>query len=414
MKKKYIILTNVIDSVGGAQIYVRNKVKFLEELGWTVDVFYYGKGEVILSELKRFKNNGIPFLRCYPQGYPRLRINRIIDQILASTDKNEYNEIIVESHEIPLALWGELAAKRLNCKHIIYLVQETFPTLSADIYEFFDFKHKRKELAGISKTSLEMLFHGHKEIGDSEKYSLRAACSNAVDDVSNEIIDNIVREDINIGCITRLDKPYVVPMANEIICFAENYKDKMIQLVMVGSSVSGEVEKLILNKIKNIDNLKVLITGYMFPIPRNLFEKIDLFIGVSGSANVSAAEGVLTLTLDVRDNKPMGLFGYDTDNNLFSDSKKDESISEMLQQILIEKKIAPQTTQITINDFRQVYKEHLAFINGSCEDKLYYDVKNLNISLYDMAKKVTLGILGVNCYQKLIDVRTRLHIHQIK
>lgn len=412
MKKKYIILTNFIDGVGGAQIYVKNKVKFFKELGWDVNVLYYGSGTIILTDLRCFENNGIPLLRCYPQGLSDRKINSIVDEIISNTDKNEYKEIIIESHEISLALWGELAAKQLEAKHFIFLLQETFPTLPQDIYDYLDFKHKRKELVGISSKSLEMLFHGYKEISESERYSLRAVCSNIVEDVSNKIIDSIVKEDINIGSITRLEKPYVIPMINEIICFADYNKDKTIQLVIVGSSVSGEIEKLIYNRAKNIPNLKVLITGYMYPVPRSLFKIIDIFIGVSGSAQATAAEGALTLTLDVRDSKPIGLLGYDTNNNIFRDSQNTESISTVLQRVLIEQPVTTKHNGVKKYDFREVFQTHLEFIYSGADNKAYYEVRRMRISLYDMAKKITLRILGVKYYQRLVNLRTKLKIER--
>ena len=402
MKKKYIILTPSISNVGGAEIYCRNKKIFLEENGWDVDIFYCRKGKVLINDLKTYEENFMQELLMPPFFYRKSSINKYIDKITNSI--TGHKEIVVESHTKALAMWGELVANRISGKHIIYLLAESFKKLSDHEYLFFDFKHRRRELAGISDKSLSLLFKGYRDIGEEERYFLRASCANVVEDVENETVNRIETKDINIGCITRLEKDFVPELINEIIIFANNHKDKNILLVIIGGSINGDLEKIIYHKVKNIENLEVIITGYLFPIPKKIFHLLDIFIGVAGSAKISAREGVPTITLDVIDGKPIGLLGYNTESTLYRDTENQTSLSQLLEDILIDKKFDLRKISISDNlrlcDFRKEYQSHLRFIEKSEQTKDYYNFDD-KLPLKEQIGKIAFNMLGIKVSAKL-------------
>ena len=83
MNRKYVILTPEIGNMGGAQMYVENKVKYLRENNWEVCVFYYIYGENYkLPVLTEFKDNCFhDFLYAfyYIPFYERKKILDVID-----------------------------------------------------------------------------------------------------------------------------------------------------------------------------------------------------------------------------------------------------------------------------------------------------------------------------------------------
>lgn len=411
MKKKYIFLTGTIGTIGGGQIYTRNKVNFLKELGWEVEVFSCCDDEIMIDELRCFKKNIMRELKYRPKCFSKEQTDKIIEKIVSEINKDVWSEVIIESHEIKLSLWGELIANKLKCKHFIYLLSESFPKLSLDMLRFFDFKHKRRELVGIHKKSLELLFNGYKDIEENERYSLRAVCGNSVDDVPNPIIDNIEKKDINIGCISRLQKSFVSTMIDEVIYFSKRNNAKTIQLILVGGSPGNLVEQDIIKKTENIGNLNLVMTGRLFPIPRNLFKLVDIFICVAGSAGVSANEGVLTLTVDVETHKPIGLLGYDTRDTLYVQHKAeaDISISDALETILVNKRMQKEDIKINykIADFRKVYPSHLDFVYNSDKENIYYDIFGIRLGIKDFIKKCLMGVAGINLFEKFTSIRNR-------
>ena len=125
--KKYIILTGSIIDVGGSQLYSKNKKKYLEEKGWDVSIYSFQRGQILIDELKGCSNNIIHNLKFSPNLFSAKIKKKVIDEII--WEKN-YEEVVVESHSINLSLWGEMIAQKVNGKHVIVLVDETFEKLT--------------------------------------------------------------------------------------------------------------------------------------------------------------------------------------------------------------------------------------------------------------------------------------------
>jgi hypothetical protein len=414
MDKKYVILTNTIFDIGGAQIYTRNKYVYLKEKGWNIFIFSICHGDtIILKELKRFESSIIRKLHYPPcifsKRSQKKTINDMIEMLKLSLKLGEQDKIIIESHIISLSLWGELLSEKLKCKHLIYLLQESFSNLNISTMKFFDFKHKRRELAGITSKSLELLFKNYKSINSNENYWLKAACTNVVEDVHDPIIENIAKLDINIGCISRLQKAFIKTMIKEVVIFAKKNKDKNILLLLIGDAPDKITKKMIIYITKFSENIKLIFTGRMYPLPKKLFELIDIFIGNAGSARVSASEGALTLTVDVINHKPIGLLGYNTNDVLYSeyDTKSDLSISSMLEDIFINKKFQIKDKNNNYNNglknFMKEYDKHLSFLNSSVGEKEYCNVMRIkSINKKNTVKKILIRTLGITVYEKLV------------
>ena len=416
MKKVYIILTLTIYKAAGSQIYTKNKVNFMKERGW--DVFVYSSNNnanLMIKEFSIFEDLILPDLTIPPHLLSKKKRISVLDLFRTTCENGE--EVIIESHTKTLALWGELIASKYKCKHIAYLLTETYGNPSKNVLDFLNFKHKRKELAGISNRSLGLLFEGYKKINEEEKYSLKAVCTNSVEDVKNEIIDNIQKKDISIGSIGRLDKPYVPKMIDEIVKYANNNSNLKIQLILVGDSRDGNIEKDIINKTQHIKNLYIVITGRLFPIPKSLFSKVDVFIGVAGAARISADLGIPTISIDTRNAKPIGVLGYETSSALFSESNNDMVLSVKIEEVLKNydqyNEESIDRALINVKDYRDEFVNHLSFIESSNKEKSYYNVIFKILKIEEMLYMFILLIFGSDFVSRLVKCRWISKIRKI-
>jgi hypothetical protein len=168
MSKKYILLTNAIVNLGGGQIYCNNKYKYLDSIGFETFIFSTHDGELCVKNLEKFLPLIIDELDFYPAIFNTKTVEKVLDSICEKIDYKQDDEIIIESHIPYLAVWGELLAKRLNAKHIVYLLGEHFDGLSNYVFEFLDFKYGRKELANINNLAMQKMFAPYKEIKQEE------------------------------------------------------------------------------------------------------------------------------------------------------------------------------------------------------------------------------------------------------
>ena len=60
--KRYIFIIPSICNIGGAQLYLVNKMHYLKEKGWDVNVIYARKDIILIKELTQFEANSYPYL----------------------------------------------------------------------------------------------------------------------------------------------------------------------------------------------------------------------------------------------------------------------------------------------------------------------------------------------------------------
>jgi ribosomal protein L10 len=413
-------MTPTIYKAEGSQIYTWNKMRFLKEKGWDVYVLSSStNGIIMINDLSVFEKYIIPEISFYPYLYTRKKRKIVLNKLIQAIKAEQSAEYIIETHTKQLSLWGELLASEIKGKNIVYLLNEDFGKPSKIVLDFLNYKHKRKELAGITKKSLEILFQDFKIINENEQYFLKAACTNSVENIENNIINNISKLDINIGSLGRLGKSYVPVMIDEIIKYAKINSNKQIQLILVGDSHDGKVEKEIIRKFQLINNLYVIFIGHIFPIPIKLFDKLDVCIGVAGSAKLCANNNVPTITLDVRSSKPIGILGYDTQNTIYGDQDQVYTLSEKLDDLIANYDYYKENInnmQVDLLDFRAEYRNHMKFINESDNRIDYYDL-NVSINYINMEEilfKFLIFLFGTENFTKitksniLIKIRKKL------
>jgi hypothetical protein len=122
------------------------------------------------------------------------------------------------------------------------------------------------------------------------------------------------------------------------IKFASNNPKQMINLIVAGGTIHhGLTEKLrneFLAPNLKLLNLKIIFTGYITSLGKDLFRNTDIFIGM-GTASINAiSQGCATLNIDPRTNKTSGIFGIDTDNFAYSFKNETYEIEDKLSLLI--------------------------------------------------------------------------------
>jgi len=318
--KLYIFFTVDIRLVGGIQMYLGAKGRFLESKGWDVVAFFdgYEGGKSPITYLNKFLKYETYGLRGGPYDYPENISTRLLNQMVEKLGNISGKEIVVESHDHNGAMWGELLAQKISAKHICLICNENFEGKGKryrDFLDFYNFKHLRYELAGIVPESLPRLFEGYKDVPDNEAYYFIAYPGTIVDDVLDDRVNKIATLEWNIAYIGRPDKGYVTNIIDGVADLAIKYRDKKICFIIVGDS--KPIENYLKLKFGKIKNVTIKQMGYMIPIPRSIFEKIDVVVAGSGCAAAAVYEGVTTIVADAGNYLSNGVYKYDTFSLLF-------------------------------------------------------------------------------------------------
>lgn len=406
MRKLYIILAQSIINIGGAEIYARNKYTYLRNAGWDCMVISTRQGKIVIEDLKQFESTIFKELRFGPHLYSRATKTKLLKKLVSILpDPTRYEEVIVESHSLTLSLWGELLSKEISAKHLAFLLEEHCD-LNTQKYDYLKFKHNRGELAGINKQSLKLFFQPYEDLPDDKSYCLLAHCTNSVEDTAYSKWDSIPCAQYNIGSIGRLEKPFLQTVIKDIQDFINENPESSFNLFFIGGETDGgKVTEQIYSTFSNYNNVKVYITGFLYPIPLSLINKIDVFLSSAGSVRVSENAGKFTVAYDTNDLQPIGIYGFTTDNSLIRESEPVISGKDWLNKILIEKTFTLKEKEFI--PFRPTFDAHLEFLKKGNRHLEYYDFSKWRLNLKDMARSILIRMVGPSNYIKLIEFKTK-------
>lgn len=310
--RKYIIITLSITNVGGAEQYVYNKSEFLKKKGYDVYVFSSLDRPIIIDGLKQYKKYIIPALMYSPLLFTKKHVDSLIEKVAVLSDIKCGDEVCIETHNVHPGLWGELIAKRFLGTHVILNLQEKHEYSNRE-KEYLWFKLKRKELAGITETSVSQMFE--KKIKFKSWMKFGAFCNNVVYDVNDKFSDKLNSSaKYTFASIGRLEKEFLIPMISTLIQYFRKHSKEQFNLLLIGGSNEVGMEERIREMIKNENNVKLVITGFLYPIPRALIKKVDLFISTAGSCTVSYNEGIKTIKVHPVTAEPTQIMGYTFDD----------------------------------------------------------------------------------------------------
>ena len=366
--KHYVFLTNSIRNMGGAQMYLRNKMLFLEERGWHVSVFFFNEGEILIPELQRFSSFLIPDLRLQVSTVSKKRskdvIARMIDMMGGAN-----GECFIETHVYQLSYWAELLAKETGGYNLLCFLHEQYPSFSEREIAYLHYKCKRGELLKSSSWIESRL--GQHWMND-KTFKLPSYSNVTTKKEFKFEYDSSLKSILSIG---RLDKPYIMPMLSEIVAFARN-EGADVNLFLVG----GAAEESYLDDIKSFlaDKHQIIpyFFGYMYPVPENIIKSSDVAIATSGAVMVPTEMGVPTIAVDAQDYMAIGVYGVTTQNKMRRTIEPPTKIAVLLHDILVNKKYIGMENAgaIAEKERNQLLQNHLSIVEEHDAVKEYYDV----------------------------------------
>lgn len=415
MKKKYIIITPSIINMGGAQMYVRNKVVYMQEKGWKVDLISAQQGKVYIPELRQF-DCFIPELGFGYYLFSKRKREKIIERLINRALDDQYDEIVIESTCISECTWAEVLAERCNARHLAYLLQEDNNLTSETDQQFVKFKFDRRELASIADPSAYNMFASFSPISmqQSVECRLSAYCSNVEEDIQSEWIDIIKgkRYDYLIGCLSRLDKPFIIPAVKDFIQFAESHPDKRMLLVMLGGAPEdSNFEKDLRKIISKVANVELIVTGYLFPVSTKLLAMFDAFFSSAGSARVCMRTGIPTVSYDCNDFKPIGVLGRTTKHSLFRDETElPLNLCSLLDDIVVNKNFSREAS--THEFYKPDFTSHDQLLQQMSKDKRYFSFGNPKMGASEKKLAFMLRLIGAKAYAKLGKIKRNYLKHK--
>lgn len=404
----YVLIQFGIVGMGGGQMYIRNKKEYMQSEGWDVVVFSGVKGKIYINDLKNCKKTIIPAISSSALVYGSKYISKIIS--LMSEYSTGYAEVVIESGSLHSVFWGELLANKLRAKHIIFMLDERPDAYIPQSYlPYYEFKLKRRELAGITYDTLPLIFKDHRTLSAEENIRLSAASTNVVEDYESKVINKIPDKGINVGVFGRLDKEYIMAATEAIFKVASRHPDKFFNAIYIGGANSKKRLKAIKNKLKR-RNVNVIFLGYLFPIPKKLFSKLSLCLSSSGSALVAYREGCFTITIDARDLKAIGVLNYTTSNTLYRDNEEAKEIDDVIENVLFGTITHSQIIERLSIDVNRdsLLAEHIQFMNSTEKEIAYFPLDTISVDGKDKKKKAIRKIIGNRLYVLLRPLYSKL------
>ena len=403
---KYIFLSYGIGGVGGGQNYLKNRCELYKKQGFKVYLAYtlYDPtyDDFLFDAVIRIQAIGHP-LNMFGVRF----IRNVVKKLQSLISFQEGDNIIIESNNIYMAFWGELLAEACKGKHFYYILGEN--DVISDLFEdqFLKFKLDRKEIAGIHQDSVRRLFADFRYIENSEIYRVSAASHTCMRDYNVPNLEDLPTCDYTIGLLSRLDKPFVMPTLIDLIDFFVAHVNKTTNLIIVGDGSESIIQD-IKHLYQHINNVNLIFTGALDPLPTRYPQICDVCIGTSGCARMTHMYGRITITIDGADFKPIGILGHTTENRLFRADEPIVSIKELLDQILIDRVYPTAHSPIPEHSSRdEVHNIHHNYIISSSSVKEYFNVLskiNRNCTLAEIIylfKRLVESLIGTSFYYKL-------------
>lgn len=405
--KAYVIVTLNLCAMHGANMYIYNKARFMKDQGWQVYVYSAEQGDILIRGLREYKKYQNTLLRFYPCCFTKKRIGGFLDQVERDIDSGNCSEVVVESSNIASAMWGELIAERLGCKHLTFIMQERF-NFSAKEKEFVRFKLGRHELAGITGDSIKHMLPG-EEIAEDPSMRVKAFCNNTIDECEDVFSDRLDPEAVmTVGSIGRLEKPYVLPLLNELRrIFSDG---RRYNLVMIGGTRANKQYQAIEDVFADMPNVNLIITGYLFPIPKTLVNNCDVFVSSAGSAIATYYQKRPTVNLNPNDGSIIGVLGLTYQQGEYTIYSSNYELSELerfMRMAMDEKDDILYKDIMADGDYErrmaEEFSRHLGFLKLSPAG-IYFDTRSVKYRNRKYRPFNVLGkILGPDVLYRSID-----------
>jgi len=393
---KYIFFVNNISGIGGAQLYILRKSKFLKKHGYDIYIIAGVKNKIIYEEFEQFNILECKEILISPNVLNSKKRNNIIDKFISFTNCQKPNQTLIESHQTSPALWAEIFSSKTRLRNFVYPLAPF--SLKRKIYkDFFYYKVKKNELIGSSKSFINDLF------GEKFKNVYFNIPFDKNEILSKEYNGHNDNYDLNILTISRIEKTYIKQSIIDIIDF---FKDKEIKvkydiyLSKTKGDIFDNLERIIKSNLNN--KLEINLKGPVNPLTSDIFEKQDVFIGMGTAVLNAVSMKVPSLVVDYRNNKYYGFFGYDHFEFGTSNNKAEKDLSYFLEKIISKNYDIKNIKEKSYDYFLQNYENNninnqfLEYLESFSKDKnSYYNIKFKIYDKYDLLDFVFIKFFGI-------------------
>ena len=402
--KTYIMIFGIANIVAGGPIYNANKIRFLESRGWNVVVFPTDSGNIYIKPLEKYNNMSCGFVHFPPYIFRKKQVEKFVTKMADAIPAS--NELIIETGTDYTALWGELLAKKIKARHIVMFLDEKNENINAYSSSFYEFKYKRNELYSISEKSLNYIFSPYFRIEKPQKNVWNAWCTNSVGKIETNIIKLLPNADYMIGSIGRLDKSFVLNIIEGVCDFADKHQEASVGLCLFGGADNKTVLK-IRKDVQMHHNVMLYVSGYIWPIPENVFSRFDVFVSGAGSAYVSANMGVPTINIDVITNEPIGFVDNPSEFHNIPLHGFNNKIQDYLNAILIDRVKIEICGMVSIEDKWNIickdFSDQLSQVEAISTPLIYFDTSDI----WDHKKihKIQRAIAHITTYKIFLTIQ---------
>lgn len=413
--KKYVFITMNIGGINGAEQYIYNKMNFLKDQGYQVLIFSGRPEKILIEGFYPYKDLIHPGLRFYPYCLKKKETETVLSWMLSAINIQPGDDCIVESSNVISALWGELLCSRLGCKHLAIIMQEK-NNYQADMRAFLQFKYDRHELSGIMDHSVSNML-GDLNLPLRPDARVRAFCTNVVQDCADPYSPFFdPHADITFGSIGRLEKDYVLPLINSLVGFFRDHADTRYNLVLIGGCADKHRLQTIKDTLATCNNVHLVLTGNLYPIPRTLVEKVDIFVSAAGSASATYYQQRPTVKVNHLTAEPLGIMGHDIlvgESNATAPNppRTSRTLVDYIQDILtssVDIRYIQNWDDSFNESMRTEFERHLHF-GDEASERTYYDV--FQVRYHDLKYKlcrVVCKIIGVTTAYKILEFIRKL------
>jgi len=408
------IVTPRVSGMGGAQLYALRRIHFLKKKGIYAMLLVTDDTNFILE--KQFGDVSILVHKDLAKPvfyYSDQDRDNIIQSICSELHIFSQN-LVLESHSLRLSIWCELIAGRLKCKHIIYPLNETSITSWEfnPVKDFFIWKQDRTELLGASKPSLRVILGRYYReskavyinIGFDPNEITAISCPN--------ILGYFDKDSFKIGTISRLSKPYIEVLLNEVGWVAANNPLVNFTLIGAGDDVDGEIREKLTKKFPSKQNMSIVFTGYLNPLGQDFFQGLDIYIGMATSVINSAALKCASITVDPITSLSAGFFGLTSKDTMFASREELRPIRYWLQKAITDTSLIEEARIAGHKHFLEEYnnescmtliqsligqsnrsKDYFSFNKGYTSSILYKKYFNLEGSRFYSPLREFIGVI---------------------
>lgn len=423
MKGVYVFVYGSISDVGGRQLYLLNKSKFLKENGWQPLIITSDDSNIMIGELKSIvtlvvPEIEVPFLFLRKKSRDSL-IKNICNFInVNKSDLCMKNRVIVESQEINQSFWGEVIAEKFKTINFTYVIGwPMLIKLERFYYDYYKHKQLRNELIGVAEPTLKIMFEGIDDINLNQNtffnipFNVKEIVRNNVNSEINKYKYSITNCDYVITTISRLSKPYINVLIKDIIKLSHEFSDKKFALIIVGDDINAKFMEYYRYKyseyINSNNKVKLIFTGYIRPLTKDIFEVTDIFVGMGTAVINAVSQGCPSICVDPRGSTSSGIFGIDLTNFAFAEKKQNRTtLDSELRRLLKDNELWHKASNIGKKVFDDEYehnkvnKHFLDFcqrrVNDVKTDYYSYD-NNLNYYMTDF-KFIMFRLTGFKLY----------------